>query len=288
MNTTTTASVPQTLVFDATVATFEQDVILKSREVPVLVDFWATWCAPCKALGPILEKLTAAYGGAFLLAKVDIDREQQLAGYFQIRSVPTVLLLQDGRIAGGFQGAQPEGQVRRFLAQYGVEPAAAPVEAAAVDPAEAVDRLRAAAAADPDKPEIKLDLALALVAVGGFEEADALLDGLPANLGTDARAVRARARIGFARLLADAPQRSALEQAVAANPDDHAARHLLGVSLIMDGAAEAGLETLLELLRRDRGYADGLPRRALVDAFNVIEDEALVRAYRRRTTALLF
>ncbi len=214
MNTTTTVSAPVALVFDATVATFEQDVILKSREVPVLVDFWATWCAPCKALGPILEKLTAAYGGAFLLAKVDIDREQQLAGYFQIRSVPTVLLLKDGRIAGGFQGAQPEGQVRRFLAQYGVEPAAAPAEAAAVDPAEAVKRLRAAAAADPDKPEIKLDLALALVAAGGFEEAGALLEGLPANLGTDARAVRARARIGFARLLADAPPRSALEQAV--------------------------------------------------------------------------
>jgi putative thioredoxin len=288
MNTTITAAAPALLVFDATVATFEQDVILKSREVPVLVDFWATWCAPCKALGPILEKLTAEYGGAVLLAKVDIDREQQLAGYFQIRSVPTVLLLKDGRIAGGFQGAQPESQVRRFLAQYGVEPAAAPAEAAPADPAATVARLRAAIAAEPDKPELRLDLALALVATGGFDEAGALLDALPANLGADARAMRARAHIGFARRLVDAPSRSALEQSVAANPDDHAARHLLGVSQIMAGDAEAGLETLLELLRRDRNYNEGLPRRALVDAFNIVEDEGLVRTCRRRMTALLY
>jgi len=111
-------------VFDATTATFERDVILKSREVPVLVDFWATWCAPCKALGPILERLAEQYQGAFLLAKVDIDRAQELASFFQIRSVPTVLLLKDSRILGGFPGALPESQVRRFLTEHGIEPAA--------------------------------------------------------------------------------------------------------------------------------------------------------------------
>ncbi|MGA1677368.1 MAG: thioredoxin family protein, partial [Pseudomonadales bacterium] len=150
-------------VFDVTTANFEQEVILKSREVPILVDFWATWCAPCKALGPILEKLAAEYGGGFLLAKVDIDREQQLAGYFQIRSVPTVMLLKDGRIAGGFPGALPEGQVRRFLSEHGVEPRMAEPEAPPVtDPAELVALSRAAVEADPAKPELKLDLALAL------------------------------------------------------------------------------------------------------------------------------
>ncbi|MBX3707702.1 MAG: tetratricopeptide repeat protein [Pseudomonadales bacterium] len=288
MNSTTLDSAPTARVFDATAATFEQDVILRSREVPVLVDFWATWCAPCKALGPILEKLAGEYNGAFLLAKVDIDREQQLAGYFQIRSVPTVLLLAEGRIAGGFPGALPEGQVRRFLAEHGIEPGAAAAPAPVVDAAEALAHARAAVAAAPDKPELKLDLVLALVAMGEHAEAETLLEALPANLGTDPRAARARSRIALARLAAEAPPRAALEQALAADPEDHRARHLLGVRLVLEGAPEVGLEHLLELLRRARGYADGLPRRALVDAFNVVEDEDLVRAVRRRMTALLF
>lgn len=288
MNSSTLDSAPAALVFDATASTFEQDVILRSREVPILVDFWATWCAPCKALGPILEKLAGEYNGAFLLAKVDIDREQQLAGYFQIRSVPTVLLLAEGRIVGGFPGALPEGQVRRFLAEHGIEPGAAAAPAPVVDAEEALAHARAAVAAAPDKPELKLDLALALVAMGEHAEAEAQLEALPANLGTDPRAARARSRIALARLAAEAPPRAALEQALAADPDDHRARHLLGVRLVLEGAPEAGLEHLLELLRRARGYADGLPRRALVDAFNVVEDEDLVRAVRRRMTALLF
>jgi len=287
---TTAASAPAALVFDATAANFEQEVILKSREVPVLVDFWATWCAPCKALGPILEKLAADYGGAFLLAKVDIDQEQQLAGYFQIRSVPTVMLLKDSRIIGGFPGALPEGQVRRFLAEHGIEPAPAAMAAPAapLDPAAEVARLRAAVAAEPDKAELKLDLVLALVTAGEYAEADALLAALPANLGADPRAARARSRIEFGRVAEHAPERSELERRVAADPDDVAARHLLAVRLILAGEAEAGLELLLGLLKSHRGFEDGLPRRALVDAFNVIDDEALVRTFRRRMTGLLF
>jgi putative thioredoxin len=286
MNTTTDVS-PR--VFDATAATFEQDVILKSREVPVLVDFWATWCGPCKALGPILEKLAEDYQGAFVLAKVDVDREQQLGAYFQIRSVPTVMLLQDARVVGAFPGALPESQVRRFLEEHGVVPGAAEAEAPTepMDAAAEVARLRAAVEAEPDKPELKLDLALALVSAGEFAEAQAIIEALPANLGVEDRAVRALSRIRLEQTAAEAPAREALEQAVAANPDDAAARHLLGVRLVLSGAAEAGLEHLLELLRRHRSYADGLPRKTLVDAFNVVDDEALVRGYRRRMTALL-
>lgn len=276
-------------IFDATVATFEQDVILRSREVPVLVDFWATWCAPCKALGPILEKLAGEFAGGFLLAKVDIDREQQLASYFQIRSVPTVMLLKDGRIAGGFPGALPEGQVRRFLEEHGVVPLApAAIEAPAESPDETVARLREAVASTPDKPELRLDLALALVTTGDYSEAETLLEALPANLGADPKVGRARSRMAFGRLAAEAPARAVLEAAVRDGAGDPETRLLLGVRLVADGNAEAGLDVLLELLRSHRAWEDGRARKTLVDAFNVIDDESVVRAARRRMTALLF
>ena len=280
-------------VFDATLERFEQEVLLKSREVPVLVDFWATWCGPCKTLGPILDKLAAEYHGAFLLAKVDVDKEQQLAGYFQIRSVPTVMLLKGGQIVDGFPGALPEGQLRQFLAQHGITPAeaAAPeaaVEAAPVDPEAEVIRLRHAVAEAPDDGELKLDLVLALLKVGAAGEAERLLDALPANLATDDRAVKARARLGFAALLKDAPPAAVLAQAIGANPADLRARHLLGARRLVEGDSEGGLEQFLEMLKRDRGYEDGLPRKALIDAFRVVEDEDLVGAYRRKMASVLF
>jgi len=280
-------------VFDATTATFEAEVLLKSQQVPVLVDFWATWCGPCKTLGPILEKLAGEYNGAFELAKVDVDQEQQIAAAFQIRSVPTVFLVQGGQIVDGFPGALPEGQLREFLAQHGIVPAEAPVAeeaipAAPLDPQAEVARLREAIAAEPDKDELKLDLALALLRVGQPEEAGRLLDALPANLATDDRAVRAQARLGFAEALKDAPPLETLQAALQADANDLRARHLLGVRLLLEGQDEAALEHFIELLRLDRQYAEGLPRKTLIDAFRVIEDEDLVGRYRRKMSALLF
>lgn len=280
-------------VFDATAATFEDTVIRKSLETPVLVDFWATWCGPCKTLGPILEKLAADYHGAFALAKVDVDKEQELAAAFQIRSVPTVMLVKGGQLVDGFPGALPEGQLREFLKHHGIEPAA-PVEedasvpdAEPVDPHEEVMRLRKAIEAEPDKAELKLDLALALLQTGAAGEAEQLLDGLPANLATDDRTIQARARLGFAALLKDAPAAEILEAAIAADPGDLRARHLLGVRKLVSGDAEAGLSQFIEMLQRDRGYGDGLARKSLIDAFRVVEDEDLVGRYRRRMSALL-
>jgi putative thioredoxin len=264
-------------------------------QVPVLVDFWATWCGPCKTLGPILEKLAAEYHGAFELAKVDVDQEQQLAAAFQIRSVPTVILAKDGQLVDGFPGVLPEGQLREFLKHHGIEPAAADAAedaadsapAAPLDPHEEVMRLRKAVEAEPDNDALKLDLALALLATGGAHEAERLLDALPANLATDDRAVRARARLGFAALLENAPPREVLEAAIASDPADLRARHLLGARSIVSGDAEAGLEQFLEMLRRDRNFQDGLPRKALIDAFRVVDDEDLVGRYRRRMSSLL-
>lgn len=279
-------------VFDATTETFEAEVLQKSLQVPVLVDFWATWCGPCKTLGPILEKLAGEYNGAFLLAKVDVDKEQQIAAAFQIRSVPTVFLVKGGQLVDGFPGALPEGQLREFLKQHGVEPAepAEPeaVEAAPLDPHAQVLELRNAIDAEPDKPELKLDLALALLKIGASDEAQQLVEALPANLATDERALRARARLGFASSLKDAPAAGVLQSAVSANPDDLQARHLLGVHLLVAGDSEAALEQFLEMLRRNRDYGDGLPKKTLIDAFRVIEDEALVSQYRRKMAALLF
>jgi len=121
-------------VFDATADTFETDVLQGSLQVPVLVDFWAEWCGPCKTLGPILEKLADEYNGAFRLAKVDVDKEQQLAGAFQVRSIPTVYLVKGGQLVDGFPGALPEGQLREFLTHHGIVPAeAAANEAPAAD-----------------------------------------------------------------------------------------------------------------------------------------------------------
>ncbi|BCT93063.1 co-chaperone YbbN [Lysobacter helvus] len=283
-------------VFDATADTFEAEVLQASLQAPVLVDFWAEWCGPCKALGPILEKLATEYNGAFRLAKVDVDKEQQLAAAFQVRSIPTVYLVKDGQLVDGFPGALPEGQLREFLQHHGVTPAAAsedaPVEAEAppappADPHAEVMRLRKAIEAEPDKSEHKLDLALALLQTGNAREAEQHLDGLPANLAQDARAIRARAQLGFASLLQDAPAPQVLEAAIAANPDDLRARHLLGVHRIVAGDAEAGLEQFLEMLRRNRQYEDGLPRKALLDAFQVVGDEDLVGRYRRRMASLL-
>lgn len=280
-------------VFDATAATFEETVIRKSLETPVLVDFWATWCGPCKTLGPVLEKLAADYHGAFVLAKVDVDKEQELAAAFQIRSVPTIAVVKDGQVLGAIPGALPEGQLREMLKQVGIEPAApsedqVPEAAPApLDPHQEVLRLRKEVETEPSKDEHKLDLALALLQIGATAEAEQLLDKLPANLATDDRAIKARAKLGFAALLKDAPPAEVLEAAIAANPDDLRARHLLGVRQLVAGDAEAGLAQFIEMLKRDKTYSDGLARKSLIDAFRVLDDEDLISRFRRQMSALL-
>ena len=280
--------------FDATADNFEAEVLDRSLQTPVLIDFWAEWCGPCKTVGPVLEKLAAEYNGAFVLAKIDVDREQQLAGAFQVRSIPTIILVKGGQPVDGFPGAVTEGQLREFLAGHGVVPAEAGAEAdaeapepAPLDPHAEVQRLRRDAEAAPDNDSLKLDLAVALLATGATDEAARLLDALPANLATDDRALRARAALGFAALLRDAPQAPVLEAAIASDPGDLRARHLLGAQHMVAGRHEAALKEFMEMLRRDRGFEDGLPRKVLIEAFRVIDDTALVSRYRRQMSSLL-
>jgi len=284
-------------VFDATIETFEAEVLQASLATPVVVDFWAEWCGPCKTLGPILEKLAAEYNGAFRLAKIDVDKERELASAFQIRSIPTVVMVKGGQPVDGFPGALPEAQLREFLKGHGIVPAVAPepepveaIEETALDPHAEVLRLRSAvaAASEADAPKLRLDLALALLRTGAAPEAEQIIDALPANFATDDRAIRARAHLGFLALLKDAPPREALEAAIAADPGDLRARHLLGVRLLVEGYPAEGLEQFLEMLRRDRAWSDNLPKRALIDAFRMIDDADLVGTYRRKMSSLLF
>lgn len=289
-------NVPAPTSFDVSTERFEIDVLAKSREVPILIDFWAEWCAPCRQLKPVLEKVVAEYGGRVLLAKVDTDKEAQVAALFGVRSLPTVVLLKDGQPVDGFMGAQPEGAVREFLAQHLGLPAGdldgefadLPQEQTVEAPDQAVTRLRAEIEAAPDKDELRLELALALLRTGQANEAESLLDALPAKLSEDDRARHARSQLAFARVIADAPPRVELERRVDGDPADLDARHKLGVRLLLDGDPAAGLEQFLEILQRDRAFGDDLGRRRLIDAFRVIEDEDLVSRYRRRMASLLF
>ena len=278
-------------VFEVTEQNFESEVLNASLETPVLVDFWATWCGPCKTLGPLLEQLAAEYQGAFRLGKVDVDKHQQLATMFGIRSVPTVMLVKDGQIADGFAGALPLGELREFLARH-VQPRedgeAEEIAATAETPEAAIERLQQAIAAEPERAELRLDLAVALAQTGQSDAAAGELDALPANLATDARAVRLRHQLELARTLKDAPAQAELERRVAANPADWEARDLLGVRLLLGSDPAAGLEQFLAILEKARDWNDGAAKKRLLAAFATLDDAELVGRYRRRMASLLF
>lgn len=286
-------------VFDASQDTFETEVLQASMQTPILVDFWASWCGPCKALGPLLEKLAAEYNGAFRLAKVDVDANQQLAGMFGVRSIPTVVLVKDGQLVDGFAGALPEGQLREFLSRH-VEPAVE-LEGVEVEPdsdadtappresaADAVARIEGQLAARPDDESLKLDLALARLRAGDVAAAQATLDALPANLATDDRAVRLRGQLELAAALQDAPDAKALRARIEADPTDWDARDLLGVREVLGDDPGRGLDQFLYILKHQRDWNDDQARKRLLAAFQVLDDAATVSDYRRRMASLLF
>jgi putative thioredoxin len=283
-------------IFDATEQNFETDVIRASLTTPVLVDFWAAWCGPCKTLTPILEKVVAGYDGKVKLAKVDTDAQMQLAAVFGIRSLPTVVLVKDGQMVDGFMGALPESGVREFLQRHiGAAEAEAKEELPADEampptetPEQTIARLQQEIAQAPDKAELKLDLALAFMRAGLADAAQTELDALPANLAEDAKAKRLRHQLDFARILKDAPDLATLRARLAKDPAEHAARDLLGVRLLIEGDAAAGLDEFLHLLQMQRDWNDGQAKKRLIAAFATLDDEDLVGTYRRKMASLLF
>ena len=280
-------------VFEVTQQGFEAEVLQASMTTPLLVDFWAEWCEPCKTLGPMLEKLTAEYNGAFRLGKVDVEAQQELAGMFGIRSIPTVMLVKDGQVLDGFAGALPESQLREFLSRHVQPLEAVPApdmadEAAPETPEQAITRLQQAIAAEPDKAELKLELALALMRGGQAEAAEAELTALPANLAIDARALRLRSQLDLARALEAAPSLAELRQRIAANASDWAAHDLLGVRLLLEDDPAAGLDEFLLILKGDREWNDNQAKKRLLAAFATLDDAELVGSYRRKMASLLF
>lgn len=279
-------------VFDATEANFEADVIQASLTTPVLVDFWAAWCAPCKTLGPILENVVASYNGAVKLAKVDTDAQMQLASVFGIRSLPTVVLVKDGQMIDGFMGAVPESTVREFLQRHvqladGETPAAA-APPSSETPEQTIARLQQELTHQPDRAEIKLDLAFAYLRAGLADAAQTELDSLPANLAEDAKARRLRNQIEFSRQLKDAPDAATLRARIGQDDNDFTAHDQLGIRLLVEGETAAGLDEFLHILRTKRDWNDGQAKKRLIAAFSIIDDEDLVGTYRRKMASLLF
>jgi putative thioredoxin len=278
-------------VFDVDQQTFEADVLQASLSTPVLVDFWATWCEPCKTLGPMLEKLAVEYNGAFRLGKVDVDTQQELAGMFGIRSVPTVVLVKDGQVLDGFSGVLPESQLREFLSRHVQPLEAEPADDVAVEaetPEQALQRCQQAVAAEPARAELKLDLALALMHAGQHGAAEAELAALPINLATDARAVRLRTELDLAHALQDAPPLAELQRRVEADGNDWEARDQLGVRLLLEGEPAAGLEQFLTILQNARDWNEGQGKKRLLAAFATLDDAELVSRYRRKMASLVF
>ena len=260
-----------THVIDVTTTDFTNVVVDGSHETPVLVDFWATWCGPCRALGPVLEKLAREYDGGFVLAKVDTDREQALAMQFQIRSIPTVMLFKGGKAVAGFPGALSEGQIRSFLAQHGVV-RGGKTETWSDDAATRVTELRAALAQDATRTDLQLRLAVALAEADSDAEARHALEALPSAVYGDPSAVRARARLELRALAASRPEGDPVRR---------------GLERVAAGDVSAGVDLLLEALRED--HSDGSPARtALVAVLQGSADEEFVRETRRRMARVLF
>jgi putative thioredoxin len=278
------APAPQDLSFDVTEADFRQTVLERSLEVPVLLDCWAPWCGPCRNLKPLLEKLVQAYGGSFVLAKLNTDEAPQISAALQIRSIPLVVLFVGGRPVDQFMGAQPEGQIRQFLDKH-LGPQVSEAEQIRLEAAEAPDAetaealLREALSYEPDNAAVLLDLAERVVARGDLDEAEQVLQAVPEAERKDRHAGLLK-RIELAR---NRPQGdpAALAARIAANGKDFEARFALAAIRVYEGDFNAAFDELLEVVLRDKAEWREKARLQLVEWFDACPDPATVSRGRR-------
>lgn len=264
-------------MIDVTVQNFEAEVITASMQTPVLVDFWATWCGPCKSLGPVLEQLEAEYGGRFKLAKIDSDKEQELAAAFGIRSIPTCILMKNGQPVDGFAGALPAGQVRQFLDKHvpseGAVAAEAEVDEAGAllesgDTDAALKKLADALAQDPANDDARYDYVRLLIATGAYEEAAATLEE---PLAREPRPLRfdALRRWLDAMEFVEKDERGnwpveQFDAKIAENKRDFDTRFAKAQALMAEGQWTASMDELLEIIMRDKTWNDQAARKTYV------------------------
>lgn len=291
------------LIKDSTEATFMADVIDGSQETPVIVDFWATWCGPCKTLGPMLEDAVKAAKGKVKMVKVDVDQEQRLAGALAqqglpLQSIPTVVAFHQGRPVDMFQGAVPQSQITEFVNKLAalsgdgglaeaVEAAEAMLsEGAAVD---AAQTFAAILGEEPSNAAAFGGLVRANLAMGETDQAEALLNNVPEDIAAAPEVEAARAQLELAKQAADAGPVAELRAQVDADPDNHQARFDLAQALHANGDVEDAVTTLLELFKRDREWNDGAAKAQLFTIFEALKPEDPIALNgRRKLSSMIF
>ncbi|MGB0352447.1 MAG: tetratricopeptide repeat protein [Paracoccaceae bacterium] len=286
------------VIKDVTDQTFMADVVEASREVPVIVDFWAPWCGPCKTLGPQLEAAVQAKKGAVRMAKVNVDENQMIAGQLQVQSIPTVYAFWQGQPVDGFQGALSQGDVQRFVEKIAalagdgglgeaLEAAEEMLAQGAV--ADAAQTFAAILGEEPENAAAMGGLARAHIAMGDLDTAEALLNNAAPAIAAAPEIEAARAQIALARQADEAGPLAELQSAVVANPDDLQARFDYAKALYAAGQAEAAIEELLDLFRRDREWNDGAAKAQLFTIFDALKPtDPLVQKGRRRLSSMIF
>lgn len=286
------------LIKDATEATFLADVIEASREVPVIVDFWATWCGPCKTLGPMLEAAVIAAGGKVKMVKVDVDQNQRIAAQLQIQSIPTVYAFWQGKPVDGFQGAVPGSELKAFIERVsalagdgGLADALQAAEEMLAEGA-AVDAAETFAAILEEEPEnagAYAGLVRTHLALDNLDQAEALLAAAPAAVAKAKELDAARAQLELARQAANAGPEAELRAAVERDPADHQARFDLAAALLAASNTQGAVDELLELFRRDREWNDGAAKTQLFTIFEALKpQDPIVLAGRRRLSSMIF
>ncbi len=289
------------LIKDGSEATFMEDVIQASQDVPVIVDFWAPWCGPCKTLGPALEQAVTEAKGAVKMVKIDVDQNQGIAGQLQIQSIPTVYAFYQGKPVDAFQGALPGSEIKAFIdklvtlsggeADGGLADALEAAESmleegAAVD---AAQTFAAILGEDPTSAAAYGGMIRAYLAAGELDQAQALIDNAPDEIKASPEFETAKAQIDLSKQAEQAGPVAELEAALAKDENDHQARLDLAIALHANGNAEAAIDHLLELFRRDREWNDGAAKMQLFTVFDALKaDDPIVLAGRRKLSSMIF